>query len=96
MAKNFYDDGNEPPTSPRKRKDNTSRKKLTRRKKEKTRTVTKNVTDLDCGLFVKGEHKKQFAYEAYTTCDEHSFVLEAVLTSEMSMTAWHLMRFMPR
>ncbi|MDD5914053.1 MAG: transposase [Oscillospiraceae bacterium] len=70
----------EPPTAPKKRKDNTSRKKLVRRKKEKTRTVTKSRTDPDSGLFVKGDHKRQLAYEAHTACDSHGFVLETVVT----------------
>ena len=77
-GKKPFDD--EPPASPRKPKDNTSKKKLARRKKEKTRTVTKSVTDPDCGLFVKGEHKRQFAYEAHTACDKNGFVLETVVT----------------
>ena len=70
----------EAPTAPKKRKDNTSRKKLVRRKKEKTRTVTKSRTDPDSNLFVKGDHKRQFAYEAHTACDSHGFVLETVVT----------------
>ena len=78
--KPFDEDNDEPPTAPKKRKDNTSRKKLARRKKEKTHTVTKSITDPDCGLFVKGEHKRQFAYEAHTACDSHGFVLETVVT----------------
>ena len=78
--KPFDEDNDEPPTAPKKRKDNTSRKKLARRKKEKTRIVTQSVTDPDCGLFVKGEHKRQFAYEAHTACDSHGFVLETVVT----------------
>ena len=48
--------------------------------KEKTHTVTKSITDQDCGLFVKGNHKRQFAYEAHTACDKHGFVLETVVT----------------
>ena len=60
--------------------DNTSKKKLARRKKQGFRTVTKSVTDPDCGLFVKGEHKRQFAYEAHTACDKNGFVLETVVT----------------
>ena len=75
-----FDDDNDHPTSPKKPKDNTSKKKLARRKKEKKRTVTKSVTDPECGLFVKGEHKKQFAYEAHTACDGNGFVLETVVT----------------
>ena len=70
----------EPPASPRKHKDNTSKKKLARRKKQGFRTVTKSVTDPDCGLFVKGGHKRQFAYEAHTACDKNGFVLETVVT----------------
>jgi len=75
------DDENDPPVAPKKRKDNTSKKKQARRKKEKKRTVTKSVTDPDCGLFVKGSHKRQFAYEAHTACDKHGFVLETVVTA---------------
>ena len=76
----FTDDDNDPPASPRKHKDNTSKKKLARRKKQGFRTVTKSVTDPDCGLFVKGEHKRQFAYEAHTARDKNGFVLETVVT----------------
>ena len=36
-----FDDDNDPPASPRKHKDNTSKKKLARRKKQGFRTVTK-------------------------------------------------------
>ena len=75
-----FDDDNDPPASPRKHKDNTSKKKLARRKKQGFRTVTKSVTDPDCGLFAKGEHKRQFAYEAHTACDKNGFVLETVVT----------------
>ncbi|WP_373166363.1 transposase [Agathobaculum sp. Marseille-P7918] len=64
----------------KKRRDNTSKKKLARRKKEKQRTVTRSVTDPDSGLFVKGDHKRQFAYEAHTACDKNGFVLETVIT----------------
>ena len=74
------DDINDPPTTPKKRKDNTSRKKQARRKKEKNHTVTKSVTDPDCGLFVKGDHKRQMAYEAHAACDKHGFVVEVVVT----------------
>ena len=76
----FTDDDNDPPASPRKHKDNTSKKKLARRKKQGFRTVTQSTTDPDCSLFVKGEHKRQFAYEAHTACDKNGFVLETVVT----------------
>ncbi len=78
--KPFDDDDDQPSASPKKRKDNTSKKKLARRKKQKTRRITESVTDPDCGLFVKGEHKRQFAYEAHTACDCNGFVLETVVT----------------
>ena len=71
------DDNNEPP-KPSKPNKNTSKKKLARRKKMKT--VTKSVTDPDSGLFVKGDHKRQFAYEAHTACDKHGYILETVVT----------------
>ena len=88
--KPFSDDENdednenngEPPASPQKKRDNTSRKKLKKRKKEakKTKTVVKSTTDPDCGLFVKGDHKKQLAYEAHTACDVHGVVLAVEVT----------------
>ena len=31
-------------------------------------------------MFVKGEHQRQFAYEAHTACDKNGFVLETVVT----------------
>ncbi len=37
------------------------------------------MTDPDCGLFVKGGHRRQFAYEAHT--DRNGFVPEAVVTA---------------
>ena len=75
------DDRDDEAPGPRKKRDNTSKKKLKRRKKEeKTKTVTKSVTDPDSGLFVKGNHKRQFAYEAHTACDVHGFVLEVEVT----------------
>ena len=79
-GKKPFDDDDEPPTPTKKRRGNTSKKKLARRKKEKKRTVTKSVTDPDSGLFVKGDHKRQFAYEAHTACDKHGFILETVVT----------------
>ena len=63
-GKKPFDDDDEPPKPPKKRRDNTSKKKLARRKKDKAHIVTKSVTDPDCGLFVKGSHERQFAYEA--------------------------------
>ena len=80
-GKKPFNDENSPPAAPKKKRDNTSKKKLKRRKKEeKKKTVTKSETDPESGLFVKGDHKKQFAYEAHTACDKHGFILETVVT----------------
>ncbi len=66
---------------PKKKHDNTSRKKLKKRKKDaKKKTITVSTTDPDCGLFVKGDHKKQLAYEAHTACDVHGVVLAVEVT----------------
>lgn len=75
-----FDDEDPPKSGDKKRRDSTSRKKLARQKKEKSRTVIKSTTDPDCGLFVKGEHQRQFAYEAHTVYDQHGFVLDTVVT----------------
>ena len=79
-GKKPFDDNDESPAPAKKRRDNTSKKRLVRQKKEKLRTVTRSATDPDSGLFVKGEHKRQFAYEAHTACDKHGFILETVIT----------------
>ena len=31
-------------------------------------------------MFVKGNHERQFAYEAHTACDKNGYVLETVVT----------------
>ena len=73
-------DNNKPPAPPKKKRDNTSKKKLKKRKKEAKKTVTVSTTDPDCGLFVKGDHKRQMAYEAHTACDVHGVVLDVEVT----------------
>lgn len=40
-----------------------------------------STTDPDCGMFVKGEHERQFAYEAHTACDKRGFVLGVEVTA---------------
>ena len=42
---------------------------------------TESTTDPDCGMFVKGEHERQFAYEAHTVCDNKGFVLGVKVTA---------------
>ena len=46
-------------------------------------TVEKTVskTDPDSGMFVKGEHERQFAYEAHAACDSNGFILAAEVTA---------------
>jgi len=46
-----------------------------------TKEVTVSTTDPDCGVFRKGEHEVQFAYEAHTACDENGFVLGYEVTA---------------
>ena len=40
-----------------------------------TAEKTVSTTDPDCGMFVKGEHEQQFAYEAHTACDKNGMIL---------------------
>ena len=42
---------------------------------------TVSTTDPECGMFVKGEHERQFAYEAHTACDSHGFILGVEVTA---------------
>lgn len=42
---------------------------------------TVSTTDPDSGVFSKGEHEKQFAYEAHTACDKKGFVLGVEVTA---------------
>ena len=39
--------------------------------------VERDESDPDCGMLVKGEHKKQLAYKAPTACDRNGMVLAA-------------------
>ena len=40
-----------------------------------------STTDPESGMFVKGEHERQFAYEAHTACDRKGFVLGVEVTA---------------
>jgi transposase len=46
-----------------------------------TREIKQSKTDPECGLFHKGEHKKEFAYTAHVACDKHNFVLGAQVSA---------------
>lgn len=45
------------------------------------RMRTESTTDPDSGMFIKGEHKKCFAYGAHTACDKNNFILDVVVTA---------------
>jgi len=58
------------------------KKPLKESKKEpETKEVTVSQTDPDCGIFRKGEHKVEFAYESHTACDARGFVLGYEVTA---------------
>jgi len=58
------------------------KKPLKEREKEpKTKEVTVSETDPDCGIFRKGEHKVEFAYETHTACDARGIVLGYEVTA---------------
>ena len=40
-----------------------------------------STTDPECGMYHKGEHEKQFAYEAHTVCDRRGMVLGVEVTA---------------
>lgn len=44
---------------------------------DETKEVTVSTTDPECGLFVKGEHERCFAYTAHVACDRNNFILAA-------------------
>ena len=81
-GKKPFDDDSKPPKSKnQQKKNNTSKKKQKRRKQEaKMKEVTKSTTDPESGLFVKGDHKRQFAYEAHTACEMNGYVVGVEVT----------------
>lgn len=46
----------------------------------KTVEKTISTTDPKCGMFVKGEHERPFAYKAHTACERYGMVLEVDVT----------------
>jgi len=48
---------------------------------EPTVEKTVSTTDPDCGMFVKGEHERQFAFEAHTICDTRGVILDVEVTA---------------
>lgn len=43
--------------------------------KDDTKEITLSTTDPDAGMFVKGEHERQFAYVDQVACDRHGGIL---------------------
>jgi len=46
-----------------------------------TRQITVSTVDPECGLFHKGEHKKEMAYSTHTACDKNNFILDFEVTA---------------
>ena len=46
-----------------------------------TKQITVSTVDPDCGLFHKGEHKKDMAYTTHTACDKNNFILDFEVTA---------------
>lgn len=46
-----------------------------------TKNIKQSTTDPECGMFHKGEHKKEFAYTTHVACDKHNFVLAAEVSA---------------
>ena len=46
-----------------------------------TAEKTVSTTDPDSGMFIKGEHERQFAYEAHTACDRKGFIVGVEVTA---------------
>lgn len=44
-------------------------------KESKQKEVTVSITDPESGMFVKGEHERQFAYVDQVACDKHGWIL---------------------
>lgn len=62
-----------------KEREQQGKKPLPPKEEEEEITVTRSKTDPESGLFVKGEHERQFAYIANTACDKHNFILDFVV-----------------
>lgn len=46
-----------------------------------TTEKTVSTTDPESGMFVKGEHERQFVYEAHTACERHGFIVGVEVTA---------------
>lgn len=46
-----------------------------------TKETSVSTTDRESGMFVKGEHERQFAYEAHTACDKRGYILGVKVTA---------------
>jgi hypothetical protein len=48
-------------------------------KKLEEKIVSESKTDLESGVFHKGEHKKCFAYAAQTACDKNGYIIDVTV-----------------
>lgn len=56
------------------------RKALRKKSEASVKEVKVSTTDPECGLFVKGEKERVFAYSFHTACDRNGFVLGTKVT----------------
>jgi Transposase and inactivated derivatives len=56
------------------------KKPLPKKHQVTVKEVKKSTTDPECGLFVKNEKERVFAYSFHTACDRHGFVLGVHVT----------------
>ena len=50
-------------------------------KEPEAKEVTVSTVDPDCGLFHKGEHKKDMSYTTHVACDKNNFILDFEVTA---------------
>jgi hypothetical protein len=56
------------------------KKPLGKKSEASVKEVKVSTTDPECGLFVKGEKERVFAYSFHTACDRNGFVLGTMVT----------------
>lgn len=54
---------------------------------DETTFSTRSPVDPEAGMFIKGEHRRMFAYNLQVACDKRGWILDYSVCAEMSMTA---------
>ena len=62
-------------------RENHGKKPLKDNDEPPTKQITVSTVDPECGLFHKGEHKKEMAYTTHTACDRNNFILDFEVTA---------------